>query len=162
MKQPEQWKPMKELDEVYHISNHGRVKSFAVDKIDGRILAPKTTHSGYKQHVIRFKGGWFTFYVHRKVAEYFVPNPNNLPYVDHIKNNKTLNSAWELQWIEHDDNCRKDQSKPIICVSPLGEKIEAGGTRHAMQIASCYRGTVQRCLRNGNVSRHGWKFKYKK
>lgn len=162
MKEQEQWKFLKELDDNYQISNYGRVKSYMVDKTDGRIISPKITRSGYTSYIIRYKGRWVSFYAHRKVGEYFVPNPNNFPYVDHIKNDKSLNYAWELQWMEHVDNVRKDQANTIICISPTGEEIEASGTRHAAEIAGCSRSSVQYGLKHNNLNRMGWKFKYKK
>lgn len=162
MKQPEQWKFLKELDDNYQISNYGRVKSYMVDKTDGRLINPKITKRGYTQYVIRYKGKFVTFYAHRKVGEYFVPNPNNLPFIDHIRNQKHLNYAWELQWMEHVDNVRKDQAKPVICISPEGIEIEASGTRHAAEISGCHRGSIQHALRGGRTIRKGWKFKYKK
>ena len=162
MQKEEQWKPIKELEEVYHISNHGRVKSFARDKVNGLIISPRIKKQGYYLYIIRFKGQIKAFYAHRKVGEYFVPNPDNLPCVDHIKNDKSLNCAWDLQWMEHKENVRKDQAKPIICVSPLGDEIEAAGTRHAAEIASCHRQSVVSCLKTKGSTITGWSFKYKK
>ena len=162
MKEAEQWKFLKELDDNYEISNYGRVKSFMVDKTDGRLISPKITRSGYTLYVIRYKGGCVSFYAHRKVGEYYVPNPNNYSYVDHIKNDKSLNYAWELQWMEHVDNVRKDQAKIIVCISPTGEEIEASGTRHAAELAGTTRSSVMYCLKHNNRNRKGWKFKNKK
>lgn len=162
MKQQEEWKPMQEFDGIYHISNYGRVKSYMVDKVDGRFIKPKITKKGYTSYIVKVQGKYKSFYAHRKVAEYFIPNPHGYESVDHIKNDKSLNYAWELQWMDHADNCRKDQAKTIICVSPLGKEIEAEGTRHAAQISSCTRRTVQWFLKHGGSTRHEWKFKYKK
>jgi hypothetical protein len=162
MKQPEEWKAMKEFDELYHISNHGRVRSYVVDKVDGRIIVPKKKPNGYWLYVIKFKGHYKSFYTHRRVGEYFVPNPNGYETVDHIKNDKDLNQAWELQWMDQIDNVRKDQARIVICISPLGTEYEAEGTRNAAQIASCNRSSVQYSLKNGGVTITGWRFKYKK
>lgn len=49
--------------------------------------------------------------VHRMVALAFVPNPNNLPEVDHIDNNRKNNSASNLQWISGTDNKKKTPFK---------------------------------------------------
>jgi hypothetical protein len=162
MKHPEEWKAMKEFDEIYHISNHGRVKSYMVDKEEGRIILPKITARGYTSYVIKYNGHYQSFYAHRKVGEYFIPNPNGYATIDHIKNDKSLNQAWELQWMDQIDNCRKDQSRIVICTSPLGVEHEAEGTRHAAQIASCNRSSVQYSIKNNKTTINGWSFKYKK
>lgn len=38
------------------------------------------------------------FYVHELVAKHFVPNPDNLPYVEHIDGNRLNNNANNLRW----------------------------------------------------------------
>lgn len=41
---------------------------------------------------------------HRMVAETYIPNPNNLPQVNHMDENKTNNSVKNLEWISNADN----------------------------------------------------------
>jgi hypothetical protein len=50
-------------------------------------------------------------YAHRLVAEYFIPNPNNLPYVHHKDENKLNNNVNNLEWISAKDNSKEHQSK---------------------------------------------------
>ena len=45
--------------------------------------------------------------VHRIIAEAFIPNPNHLPEVDHIDDNKLNNNVSNLQWISGFDNKAK-------------------------------------------------------
>lgn len=44
------------------------------------------------------------FRIHKLVARYFVPNPNNAPYVDHINGNKFDNRASNLRWCTNEEN----------------------------------------------------------
>lgn len=77
----------------YSISNKGRVRNnksgkIRVLKFDGRYLSFK----------LQLKGKYITFQVHRLVAEAFIPNPDNLPIVNHIDGDGLNNNEWNLQW----------------------------------------------------------------
>lgn len=61
--------------------------------------------------------------VHRIIAEAFVPNPDNLPEVDHIDNNKINNDYSNLQWISGFDN----KSKIPFNVRSKSHKRELNG-----------------------------------
>lgn len=76
---------------------------------DGRVF--RMTESGSKE--MRFTAsGYFTLqsgtgkqvYLHRLIAQTFVPNPENLPCVNHIDGNKHNNSASNLEWVSQRDN----------------------------------------------------------
>lgn len=75
---------------VYEVSNLGRIKK------NGVIITPHNNGCGY----LKIAG----VYVHRAVAELFIPNPENKPEVDHINNIKTDNNVDNLRWVNHDEN----------------------------------------------------------
>ncbi|MGL4523624.1 MAG: HNH endonuclease [Bacilli bacterium] len=83
----EQWKDYK----TYQISNHGRVRSYRHGKVYTRSLSHGR---GYARVEIEN----VTCYLHRLVAELFVPNPDNLDNVTHIDGNKRNNHASNLTW----------------------------------------------------------------
>jgi hypothetical protein len=161
MQHKENWKPMTEFDDLIHISDHGRVKSYRVDSYDGRFLKPKIHKGVYHLYIILYQGVYKSFLAHRKVGEYFLPNPHCLPAIDHIQNKDKVNNnhVSNLQWIEHADNVRKDQAYTIACTHPVLGTHLAKGSRQAAVIASCTRSNVQYCLKKNTTTRTNWSFK---
>lgn len=77
---------------------------------EGHRIVPFIKANGYAQCNINIGSIQKKKYVHRLVAEAFLPNPDNLPEVDHIDNNRANNMLSNLQWITHQDNMRKQVS----------------------------------------------------
>lgn len=93
----EEWKAIKGFESAYEISSFGRVKSFKKYK-EGYILSTKNSKGDYLTVNLRHKGKRVSKKVHRLVAEAFIPNPNNLPQVNHIDGNKQNNRVDNLEW----------------------------------------------------------------
>lgn len=114
----ETWKPIKDYEERYEVSNNGNVRSLGhnvcfldygkyVDFYrDGKLLKPTVNKYGYfvvtlydpstkKAKVHK---------VHRLVAEAFIPNVENRPMIDHINAIKTDNRVENLRWCTHKEN----------------------------------------------------------
>lgn len=88
------WKDIEGYEGLYQVSNLGRVKRVR----SGRIRTQKIAKNGYCQ-VNLSKNNQVNFYlVHRLVANAFIPNPNNLPQVNHKDENKTNNHIENLEW----------------------------------------------------------------
>lgn len=63
--------------------------------------------------------------IHRLVAEAFIPNPNNLPEINHIDKNTSNNDYTNLEWIEKEKNIKIGLSKPIWrCDKNTHERLE--------------------------------------
>lgn len=61
---------------------------------------------GYKYYRLSKNGKKKMLYAHRLVAEAFIPNPNNLPVVNHIDGNKQNNNISNLEWVSYSDNTK--------------------------------------------------------
>ena len=104
---------------VYEISNLGRVK------LNGEIVEPHT-HCNYLCIG--------SFQIHRAVAELFVPNPDNKPYVDHINTDCLDNRAENLRWVTHKENCNNPLTIKHYSESKSGRVLSAE-TKHKISAA---------------------------
>lgn len=111
----ETWKNIEGYETFYKISNLGRVKSLAktITRKDGevrnlseKIIKPFLTKKGYKQIVLTKDGDKKKHYIHRLVALAFISNPDQLPEVNHINEDKLDNAVENLEWLSRLDNMR--------------------------------------------------------
>ncbi|MGN0574879.1 MAG: NUMOD4 motif-containing HNH endonuclease [Ruminococcus sp.] len=106
------WKPIPGYEGYYEASTYGRVRS--VERIiNGRwrfthrkshIMTPNNVHDGYKQVKFSIAGKKLQPLLHRLIAETFIPNPDNLPQVNHIDGNKDNNNVDNLEWCTASQN----------------------------------------------------------
>ena len=112
----EVWKPIKDYEGWYEASTLGRIrsvnrsfkdKSGRVRTFKGRVLKPaKVSKKGYLGVMLCRNGSQKTKKVHRLVAETFLPNPSNLPEVNHKDENVGNNCVDNLEWATTKYNCR--------------------------------------------------------
>ena len=103
------WKDIKEFEGRYQVSNLGRIKRLAYSYRDtwgvGRfrfcaekIISQQLRGNGYYTVSLQLGKKRKLKYVHRLVAEAFLPNPNALPYVNHKDVNPKNNCVDNLEW----------------------------------------------------------------
>lgn len=114
----EVWKDVPDYEGLYQVSNLGRVKSLSRYLNTGFGSKRKTKEKILKPsgkvyfHVELCKGRVNKiFSVHRLVAQAFIPNPDNLPEIDHIDTDRKNNIVTNLRWVTHSENCRNEITK---------------------------------------------------
>ena len=104
------WKDIKGYEGLYQVSNMGRIKSLGNDKTrKEKILSLKPNNKGYIIVHLCKNGKRKHFSVHRLVAEAFLPNPDNLPVVNHKIDDfehRSDNRVENLEWctVEYNNN----------------------------------------------------------
>lgn len=161
------WLPVNGYENLYLVSNMGRV----MNRITSKILRVRYTKGGYAR-VNLSKGGCLkTVKVHRLVGTHFLLNPDNLPEINHINEDKTDNRAMNLEWCDKSYNVnfgsrinrqRTKVSKPVIQFSADGielnrfcSTVEAGKQTGV----NCHR--IADCCRGDRKTAGGFKWKYK-
>ena len=167
---------------LYQVSNFGRILSLNYKKT-GKAGLMKLTKikDGYFQVGLSKNGEYKKCYVHRLVAQTFIPNPENLPEVNHIDEDKTNNFVFlnedglvdkeksNLEWKNHRDNCNhgtrneraaKAQSKKVLQLSLTGELIREWESTRECGRNGFDSGHVAACC-NGKLKTHkGFRFMY--
>lgn len=92
----EVWRDIIGYEGLYQVSDCGRVKSFYNGK--ERLLSAGKDKDGYLQVKLYKDGKMKSCYVHRLVAQAFIPNPNGLSQVNHKDEIKTNNFETNLEW----------------------------------------------------------------
>ena len=183
----EEWKTIEGYEDRYSVSNYGRVKTKSITYyIHGHaktsvphILKIIIRKDGYCKVNLGRSGEQKTLNLHRLVAMYFIPNPNNLPCVNHKDENPSNNIVDNLEWCSYEYNNNygsfKEKhskafknypkfSKPVIQMTLDGEFIQEYPSiaEAARQLNGNYV-NISEYLNEPNKRNHayGYKWKYK-
>lgn len=173
----EEWKSLDFMGYTdYIISNYGRVKSRrgSGKKKDFRILTGGSYGNGYKKYSLQNNDGKRLYLAHRLVAMAFIPNPDNLPVVNHKDEDRLNNHVSNLEWctqkynIEYSrttnvfsDMARKNR-KPVVVYNKDGSIF-----RYYISLHDCLKNNanfdarcIHRCFTEKVKSHRNYIFKY--
>ena len=181
------WKDIKNYEGLYQVSNLGQIRRIKFinnitekDKIT--IISQGFQNSGYLKVCLYKNDKMKNKLVHRLVAETFIPNPNNLPFVNHKDGNKQNNKVDNLEWCTQSENMKhaykngltkayakgkygKDSLKAIkinMLDKNTGEIIKQfgsiiDGAKYIGQNKSCH---IVSCCKGRLKTAYGYKWEY--
>lgn len=192
----EYWKDILDWEGLYQVSNLGRVKSLEKNVVykDGtihhrkeRILRLGKHTQGYSVVHLSKEGEVFAKYIHVLQSQVFIPNPNNLPEINHKDENKSNNyihinddgsvnpELSNLEWVSHKDNinhgtrnerCRQKNSKPVVQYDMSGNYIaEYESIKMAAALTNMNEASIGACCLGKRIKtikdnqRYTWRYK---
>lgn len=181
----EVWKPVLGYEGFYEISDLGNVRSLPHKVVDskGRICLKRGKRlktkignkTGYHYVNLSKNGKKKTVCVHRIIAEAFIPNPNNLPCVNHIDEDRGNSVLSNLEWCTYlynniygraiakrKDSIRKNlegKHKTIYQFSKCGRLIKEY-TCGVSQLSEILGYDISQNLTGASKTSHGYIFSY--
>lgn len=142
----EVWRPIKGYEGMYEVSNLGNVRS--LDRyvmlgnhgnqyclLKGKPMKPYPNSRGYVKTELWKNGQRKCYFIHRLVAEAFIPNPSNLPCIDHINTIKDDNKVENLRWCNAEENMANPLTRERLREKITSEKFEKVNATRAANIA---------------------------
>jgi len=164
MNMEEIWRPIKNFEGLYEVSNFGRVKR------EGRLKAQHKNNSGYFLVNLYKNNIQHTYLVHRLVAEAFIENPNNYQCVNHKDEDKENNNANNLEWCTRKYNINygtcaerigRAHSKSVIQIDKNGNIVEKyDSILCAERMTGISNGNIGDCLRGRRKTAGGYLWEY--
>lgn len=182
------WKDIKGYEGLYQVSNFGNVKRVTNyvllkngDKrlVKGKIMHQRLQNKGYFQVGLCKRGKAKLFSVHRLVATAFIPNPCNLPHINHKDSNRKNNYVENLEWCtpsynakySYDFNNRKGKMKwktgGECCCSKMVAAYKDGRLvkiydciSYASKELGILNSSISNCLKGRSNTAGGFEWKY--
>ena len=159
------WKYVKNYEGLYEVSSTGKVRNIRNNK--NNLIKTRFDRAGYLRLGLSKDNIKSTHLVHRLVAEAFIPNPDNLPQVNHKDENKQNNCVDNLEWCDANYNANYGtrtarQSKSVIQYSLSGEQIRVwNSATEAAKNLKLHQANISNCCYGLQGSSGGflWKFK---
>ena len=127
------WKDIEGYEGLYQVSNKGRVKSLS--RLVVRVGKPnyitkekilkcsELKGTGYPVVSLGSNNNFKSMLVHRLVAQAFIPNPDNLPCVNHKDETRNNNDVRNLEWCTQKYNCNYGTARQRNSLHNKGKKL---------------------------------------
>lgn len=157
------WRDIKGYEGIYQVSNFGNVKRLVgfgcrnerIRKTFKKKKYPYLRVNLCKNNIHQI------FSIHRLVAEAFIPNPNNLPEVNHKDENVQNNRVDNLEWCNHLYNCEYSFAKPVNQYTLSGDFVREWDSATTIQKElNIFGSSVNSCCRGKLKSAGGFKWYY--
>ena len=155
---------VKGYEGLYAVTSCGKIWSYRRQKF----LKPVCEKNGYLR-VNLYKDGKMKHYcVHRLVTEAYIPNPDNLPQINHKDENKTNNCLQNLEWCDckyninygtHKERVSNSLKIPILQYDLDGNFIREWGS--ATDVGQEVKSGICSCLKGRKKTAYGYIWKYK-
>ena len=161
----EEWRDVKDYEGCYQVSNYGRIKSYK-----NNLILKQRVYAKYLYVCLCHNNKKEMKRVHRLVAQAFLPNPNNLPQVNHKDGNRENNNVNNLEWVTASQNiihgykmnlCYANEKK-VLQYDLKGNLIKEWKSTMEIQRQLKYNNScICACCNNRNKTAYGYIWKYK-
>lgn len=170
------WKPVVGYEGMYEVSNLGNIKSLNYNGTrEKRVMKPTDFGGGYLRVKLWKNKTPKLFFVHRLVAQAFIPNPDNLPEINHKDENPSNNRVENLEWCDRKyninygtrtekyirTNTNGKKSKQVVQYSLDGEAIKVWPSTSEIQRQLGFRsGNISNCCKGRQKTAYGFIWQY--
>lgn len=165
IKDIEIWKEIDGTNGKYLVSNFGR---------SARVLKIAKGTTGYNHFRPTINGRKKTGYLHRQIAKAFIPNPKNLPVVNHRDGNKLNNKVSNLEWTTASENTKhafrlglmrgisfpRPWMRKVVLSSKDGTSKIFPSITEACRILGISRTSIENCLKGRSKTAGKYKWSY--
>lgn len=174
----EVWRDIEGYTGLYQVSSWGRVKSLermrwcgngGYYKMQERILKPSKNKKYLRVYLYK-EGAYKWYLIHRLVAKAFLPNPSNLPIINHKDENKLNNNVNNLEWCSYSYNnsynnrakkVGEKRGKAVVGVHIVtGEKVFFSSTHEAERQIGIDQTSICKCCNGKQKTAKGFYWHY--
>lgn len=168
------WQDIPGYEGLYQASTYGRIIGLPKTTTQSGLIKAYATGKKKQYLAVKlFKGSKNSrksFYIHRLIAETFIPSPKKLPYINHIDENPSNNSVDNLEWCTavynnnfgtHNARMAASKSKAVLQFDMDGIFVKRfSSARDVERMTGYSQANISACCRNEWKQAYGFKWAY--